>query len=242
MPPHRCLLTRRRSGRRREGATVSPRSMGAAARLPGIPGDGTSCPVQGVPVARGPAASPGEGVPASRGPESSPGKEAPAPRSPESSPGEGVPEPRGPASSSRARARQRARAEASTSASPTRAPGWAAVRANSTNAPHTSPSPTWAPPGASAPSLSPFSSTSRTTARVAPPFDCCAIRAPATRGPGAGGECGPYSCACQCRKVKVKRSGCLSAHPASSHQKARNAWAKSTPGLPCRSRKATSAR
>ncbi len=70
-------------------------------------------------------------------------------------------------------------------------------------------------------------------------MDCCGMRAPATRGPGAGGECGPYSWACQCRKVKLKRPGCRSAHQANSHQKARKAWEKSTPGLPCFNMKAT---
>ncbi|WP_164018030.1 hypothetical protein [Pyxidicoccus trucidator] len=115
------------------------------------------------------------------------------------------------------------------------------MRAKSTSAPHTNPSPSRTQPGTSAPSRSPFSSTSRTSARVAPPYDCREMSAPAARGPGAGGERGPYSRACQCRKVKPNKSGCASAHRASSHQKAWKAWPKLTPGLPWLNMKATSA-
>ncbi|WP_275900325.1 hypothetical protein [Pyxidicoccus trucidator] len=41
--------------------------------------------------------------------------------------------------------------------------------------------------------------------------------------------------------MKPKKSGCASAHQASSHQKSRKAWAKSTPGLPWLNMKETSA-
>ncbi len=108
--------------------------------------------------------------------------------------GGGVSVPWGPESLTSARARQRNAAASRTSASVTSAPSSAGARTSSTNAPHTRPSPTRALPGASAPSRSPCSSTSRTIVRAALPCDCCP-RARGARGPESWSSCGPRSSA-----------------------------------------------
>ena len=130
----------------------------------------------------------------------------PVPSCPKSSvgvePAGGVPLPLGPGASSFARARQRARNGATTSSSLMGVLAPSAERTNSVSAPHTSPSPTFALPGSSAPSRSPSPRTSRTSARTAPPF-----------ARGAGRWAG------QCRKAKLKRLESCSAHQAVSHQK-----------------------
>jgi len=155
----------------------------------------------------------GSGMSVPRGPEVSAGMAegaAPVPWGPPSvgvSSGGGEQVPSGPESRAPARARQRTLNQASTSSSFTGTCAPAAERTSSVRAPHTSPSPTFAPPGSSAPSRSPSRSTSLSSARAAPPFV------------GAG-------------KAKPKRSGCSNAHHASAHQKEEKAWRKSRPGSP----------
>jgi hypothetical protein len=80
-----------------------------------------------------------------------------------------MPSPRGPEPSAAASAFQTARPEALTSSWLSCSSPVASVRTSSASAPQMSPSPTRTLPGASAPSRSPYASTSRTSARASRP-------------------------------------------------------------------------
>ena len=95
----------------------------------------------------------------------------------------------------------------------TSSPVWAITRTSSVSAPQMSPSPSRTLSGRSAPSRSPWASTSRTSFRASLP-----------------GESGWKVSGCHCTKVKLKNSGFLVALPASASQKSLKARRKPPSG------------